>query len=295
MLFMGVSVPDAANVCNESKVESYDTDIKYCPEFYAENEKENTTESDSDINPDIFEDDSVIGSLNEITKDKSDVTFYDIYESLKSGDVDSTIDMALKVLSDSVIYEVRTSRGLALQIIAVIVLGSTFAQLAGNMGEYVSAHGFMVTYMVLLSLLLGDFVLVQSIVQDTIGDVTEFMKAFYPMYASSVLYVSGPESAGYSQSVIILVIYICQNVIIRFILPLIKCGGLIALINNLGSEDYFSRMAGLMKSLAVWGMRTMFAVVTGINVVKSMIAPSMDRLSRNGILRTLGKVQVCPR
>lgn len=33
MLFMGVSVPDAANVCNESKVESYDTDIKYCPEF----------------------------------------------------------------------------------------------------------------------------------------------------------------------------------------------------------------------------------------------------------------------
>ena len=280
MLFMGVSVPDAANVCNESKVESYDTDIKYCPEFYAENEKENTTESDSDINSDILEDDSVIGSLNEITKDKSDVTFYDIYESLKSGDVDSTIDMALKVFSDSVIYEVRTSRGLALQIIAVIVLGSTFAQLAGNMGEYVSAHGFMVTYMVLLSLLLGDFVLVQSIVQDTIGDVTEFMKAFYPMYASSVLYVSGPESAGYSQSVIILVIYICQNVIIKFILPLIKCGGLIALINNLGSEDYFSRMAGLMKSLAV---------VTGINVVKSMIAPSMDRLSRNGILRTLGK------
>lgn len=155
MLFMGVSVPDAANVCNESKVESYDTDIKYCPEFYAENEKENTTESDSDINSDILEDDSVIGSLNEITKDKSDVTFYDIYESLKSGDVDSTIDMALKVFSDSVIYEVRTSRGLALQIIAVIVLGSTFAQLAGNMGEYVSAHGFMVTYMVLLSLLLG--------------------------------------------------------------------------------------------------------------------------------------------
>ena len=292
MLFMGVSVPDAANVCNESKVESYDTDIKYCPEFYAENEKENTTESDSDINSDILEDDSVIGSLNEITKDKSDVTFYDIYESLKSGDVDSTIDMALKVFSDSVIYEVRTSRGLALQIIAVIVLGSTFAQLAGNMGEYVSAHGFMVTYMVLLSLLLGDFVLVQSIVQDTIGDVTEFMKAFYPMYASSVLYVSGPESAGYSQSVIILVIYICQNVIIRFILPLIKCGGLIALINNLGSEDYFSRMAGLMKSLAVWGMRTMFAVVTGINVVKSMIAPSMDRLSRMSTVSAVISVMV---
>ena len=33
MLFMGVSVPDAANVCNESKVESYDTDINIVQNF----------------------------------------------------------------------------------------------------------------------------------------------------------------------------------------------------------------------------------------------------------------------
>ena len=30
--------------------------------------------------------------------------------------------------------------------------------------------------------------------------------------------------------------------------------------------------------------------MTGINVVKSMIAPSIDRVSRNGILRTIGKM-----
>lgn len=228
--------------------------------------------------------------LDEIIGARTSVSFSDIYSALSRGDLDSACRSIGKALADSFVYELRSSRVLAIQMIAVIVLGSTFAQVSGNIGEYVMENGFMVTYMVLVSLLLGDFVVVQNVVIDTIGDVTEFMRAFYPMYASQILYVSGPESAVYSQSVIILVIYICQTGIISFIFPLIKCSGLIALVNNLNKEDNFSRLAELMKKTAGWGLGTMFAVVTGINVVKSMIAPSIDRVSRNGIIRTIGKM-----
>ena len=231
-----------------------------------------------------------VDQLDELIIEKMSVKFSEIYELLRTGDIDGACRRVGRALADSIAYEVRTSRVLALQIIAVIVLGSTFAQVSGNIGEYVMENGFMVTYMVLVSLLLGDFVIVQNVVTDTIGDVTEFMRAFYPMYASQILYVSGPESAMYSQSVLILVIYICQTGIIGFILPLIKCSGIVALVNNLNKEDNFSRLAGLMKKLASWGLGTMFAVVTGINVVKSMIAPSIDRVSRNGILRAIGKM-----
>lgn len=228
--------------------------------------------------------------LDEIIGARTSVSFSDIYSALSRGDLDSACRSIGKALADSFVYELRSSRVLAIQMIAVIVLGSTFAQVSGNIGEYVMENGFMVTYMVLVSLLLGDFVVVQNVVIDTIGDVTEFMRAFYPMYASQILYVSGPESAVYSQSVIILVIYICQTGIISFIFPLIKCSGLIALVNNFNKEDNFSRLAELMKKIADWGLGTMFAVVTGINVVKSMIAPSIDRVSRNGIIRTIGKM-----
>lgn len=205
-----------------------------------------------------------IDQLDELISEKTSVKFSEIYELLRTGDIDGACRRVGRALADSIAYEVRTSRVLALQIIAVIVLGSTFAQVSGNIGEYVMENGFMVTYMVLVSLLLGDFVIVQNVVTDTIGDVTEFMRAFYPMYASQILYVSGPESAMYSQSVLILVIYICQTGIIGFILPLIKCSGIVALVNNLNKEDNFSRLAGLMKKLASWGLGTMFAVVTGI-------------------------------
>ncbi len=252
--------------------------------IYADTEDDVVYESTGDQGDDDF------GQLDDIIGERTSVSFSDIYSTLRMGDIDGACRSIGKALADSFVYELRTSRVLALQIIAVIVLGSTFAQVSGNIGEYVMENGFMVTYMVLVSLLLGDFVVVQNVVIDTIGDVTEFMRAFYPMYASQILYVSGPESAVYSQSIIILVIYICQTGIISFIFPLIKCSGLIALVNNLNKEDNFSRLAELMKKIASWGLGTMFAVVTGINVVKSMIAPSIDRVSRNGILRTIGKM-----
>ena len=170
--------------------------------IYADTEDDVVYESTGDQGDDDF------GQLDDIICERTSVSFSDIYSALSMGDMDGACRSIGKALADSFVYELRTSRVLALQIIAVIVLGSTFAQVSGNIGEYVMENGFMVTYMVLVSLLLGDFVVVQNVVIDTIGDVTEFMRAFYPMYASQILYVSGPESAVYSQSIIILVIYI---------------------------------------------------------------------------------------
>ena len=228
--------------------------------------------------------------LDDILKGKTEVEFQDIYNALKSGDVDGALRLAVKSLRESATAELAAGKKLAIQIIAVIVLGSTFAQLSGNMGKYVSENGFLVTYMILVSLLLGDFIVVQSVVNDAVGDVVDFMKAFYPMYAASMLYVKGTETAAYSQSVIILIIYVCQTVVLSMVIPLVKCSGIISLVNNLGTEDYFSRLAELMRSIASWMLKMMFAVITGINVVKCMIAPSMDKISRNGVLKTIAKM-----
>lgn len=236
------------------------------------------------------EDEENFEELDAIWRDRTDVGFSDVYDCIKSGDIGGAFDNALKALADSLVYELREGRTLAVQILAVIVLGSLFARTADGTGLYVSENGFLVTYMILMSFLLGEFLMVQTVAADAIDSVTAFMEAFYPMYASTIVYVNGPETAKYSQVVIVLVIYVCQNVIAGVILPIIKCHGIMSLVNNLGREDYFSKLSNLMRDVASWGMKSMFAVITGINVIKTMIAPSMDRVSRAGILQSLGRV-----
>lgn len=248
---------------------------------------EESSEDDSAL---LFEDETSWSGLDSVLGDRTDVGFSDLYGMIKAGDVEGALALALEACVDSLVYELRSSRAIAVQIIAVIILGSTFAQLSAGNGDYVAENSFLVTYLVLMTLLLGNFAVAQEVVTDTIGDVTEFMKAFYPMYAASIVYVQGPESAKYSQSVIVLVIYVCQNIILGLILPLIRCSCILSIVNSIGREDYFSKLGDLMKSVASWGLKSMFAVITGINVIKCMIAPSMDRLSRNGILRSLGRV-----
>lgn len=162
--------------------------------------------------------------------------------------------------------------------------------MSSGAGGYVTESSFLVTYMVLMTLMLGCFVVAQTVVTDTLENVMEFVEVFYPMYAASIVYVQGPDSAYYSQTIIVLVMYICQNIILGILLPLIKCSGILSLVNSLNREDYFSKMSDLMRGLVTWGLKAMFAVITGINVIKCMLAPSMDRISRNGILRSLGRV-----
>lgn len=237
-----------------------------------------------------YADEDEFDELDRLLRDKTRVSFRRIYGMLKEGDAEGVARLVAKALADSISYELKTDKELALQMIAVIILGSTFARVSGNMGGYVSENGFFVSYMILMTLLLGELVMARSVVTDTIGGVTDFMEAFYPMYASSILYATGSATARYSQAVIVLVIYLCQNVILSLLLPLIKGSGIMLLVNSIGREDYFSRLAELMRSIVLWGLKSMFAVITGINVIKCMIAPSMDRISRNGVLQSLGRV-----
>ena len=66
-----------------------------------------------------------VDQLDELISEKMSVKFSEIYELLRTGDIDGACRRVGRALADSIAYEVRTSRVLALQIIAVIVLGST--------------------------------------------------------------------------------------------------------------------------------------------------------------------------
>jgi stage III sporulation protein AE len=222
--------------------------------------------------------------------ERDEYGFSEVYEYLKKGEMDEAFQLAFSAFLDSIWGEIADSKNLAVQIIALIILGNIFTHVTASPGDFVVQKGFLVTYMILTGLLLSIMAVVQVVAEDTVENIIEFMKAFYPMYASSLLYVQGTASAAGAQSVIVLIIYVCQNLVMLFIIPMIKCAGIVSLVNNMNNEDYFSKMSELMKSIAMWIMKTLFAVVTGINVVKSIISPSMDKVSRNGVLKTIGKI-----
>lgn len=243
------------------------------------------TQTGESIFDDSYEEE--FDELDQLLSDKQEISFSTIYEYLKKGETDELIRYILDSIGDSIYYEIKGSHAMMIQLLAIIVIGTIFSNLSGRFGNFVGGNGFFITYLVLVSLLLGSFTLVNSIAIETVNRITEFMTIFVPTYAIAIGYANGENTARLSYEMILLAIYLCENILCRIVFPLIKCSGIIALINRINHEDYFSKTVGLLRSAAKWIMKTMLAVLTGLNLVKGMVTPAMDKLTRNAFMKVV--------
>lgn len=228
--------------------------------------------------------------LDSIVEDKNKVTYTEIYEAIKSGNLKNLGELIGQMLYNSLLYELGESKKLFVQLLAVIMLGTVFTNLSGRIGGYAGGNGFFVTYMILATLLLSCFTLASEIAIEVISGINEFMIAFIPAYSMAAAYSNGQETAVFSREIILLVVFICENVLLKIVFPIVKCSGVCGLVNKMNTEDYFSKLIDLLKSIAGWIMKTIFAAITGINVIKGIISPSMDKLGRNSAIKIISNM-----
>lgn len=251
-----------------------------------------------DEQTDIQEDEMIIDEsyeeefekLDSIVEDKNKVTYTEIYEAVKSGNLKKLGELIGQMLYNSLLYELGESKKLFVQLLAVIMLGTVFTNLSGRIGGYAGGNGFFVTYMILAALLLSCFTLASEIAIEVISGINEFMIAFIPAYSIAAAYSNGQETAVFSRESILLVVFICENVLLKIVFPIVKCSGVCGLVNKMNTEDYFSKLIDLLKSIAGWIMKTIFAAITGINVIKGIISPSMDKLGRNSAIKIISNM-----
>lgn len=226
-------------------------------------------------------------SLDESMEDKCDISFSTIYDCIKKGDINGLAEHIMGVLSDGISYEIKNNSKFMIMILGVIMLGSIFSGLSGKFMGYASEGGFFVTYLALISILLSTFVLMYEVAYEVIDRIIDFIQLFIPVYTLSSGYACGDKTAAMSYEIMIFIIYICENIIMYLVFPLAKCFCIIGLVNKLNKEDFFSKTAGLIKSAALWILKGILTFITGFNIIKGLISPSMDRLSRNSIYKAI--------
>lgn len=228
-----------------------------------------------------------ITELDDTLKEKCNISFSTIYECLIEGDIEGMVDHILEAGRDSISYEIKNSGRYMMMILGVIMLGSIFSNMSGKLAGYASEGGFFITYLVLISLLLSIFILMQEIAETAIEEIVDFTQIFIPVYTLSAGYACGDKTAAMSYEIMIFIIYLCENIIIHIVFPLAKCFCIIGLVNKLNKEDIFSKTAGLMKSASLWILKGILTFITGMNIIKGLISPSLDKLERNSMYKAL--------
>ena len=81
-----------------------------------------------------------------------------------------------------------------------------------------------------------------------------------------------------------------QVLLLKAVIPGIQAYVIIELINYLHKEDFLSKLADLLKTILEWTMRTITAVVIGMELIQNMVSPALDSLKRDALGKTAASI-----
>ncbi|MBO5386961.1 MAG: stage III sporulation protein AE [Lachnospiraceae bacterium] len=221
-----------------------------------------------------------------LRKANVDIDFKELLWDISHGDGKDVGNRLIALLKETLVGELILNKGLMIQIITIVLLGSIFVNLASSFGTgFVSENGFYITYLIITSIMLVSFTSTLDMVSAAIERTISMVKIIVPLYALAMNFVGQAVSAVGMYELVMVGIWIVQVVILRFIIPMVKFYVIISLINNLTKEDSFSKLGILVMNIVSWVLKTVVYFVIGLNIIKGLIEPQIDAIGRNTVNR----------
>lgn len=194
---------------------------------------------------------------------------------------------------DTAIKALREAAGIQretwIHILLLVLLSSVLANLSKVFdNQQISEISFYIIYLLLFVILLKSFDGFSSQISQVLEGITEFMRALLPSYYLALTASNGVSTAGIFYQMIIFIIYIAENLILKFLLPGVRIYLLMALINYLTGEQFLSKMTELLQSSIMWILKTIVGVILGIQLIQRMVSPAVDALRQTVIGKTAG-------
>lgn len=259
-------------------------------ETVTENISATTEENTSSIYDAIFEELN-LDELERALNQEGIATSMPVSEMVKKqveGDSKSVFSALFVTISQVFFGELQKNKSLLLELVGIVLIGSIFVNLSNSFaGGFISENGFYITYMLMTSLLLTSFSMAYTITLAALDKVLVAVRLLVPAFLLVLQFVGHAATAGGTYNLVLIGIWLIQAVIIRLVLPLIEFYVIVSLVNNLQKEDSFSKLCELVQSLIKWILRTIIVVVIGLNVIKGLLEPQMDRIGKSAVNRAL--------
>lgn len=195
---------------------------------------------------------------------------------------EKVLDMVWQI----VFSQLDRQKDLLVQAMVLALLAAMFTNFSqvfdkGQVGEM----GFYIVYLLLFTLLLNGFYNLSGQLEVKISGLLELMKGLTPAYYLAVAASSGVASAAMFYQLVLILVSLIQWTILTFVLPCTGLYVLLEMVNFLSKEEILSRLAGLIRTLVEWSLKTLMGVLIGMQVIRGLVAPVIDSLRRT----TLGK------
>lgn len=222
---------------------------------------------------------------------EEDISFEQMVRDLISGKLPIQKKTILSLIERMFFTEIKANSACLVYVLLIAVMAAALTNFTRVFERSQTADiSFYIVYVLLLAVLIQSFRNVHTVAGGIIGQMSEFMKLLMPTYMLTVAVAKGGSSAVVFYELLLGMIYGVTVVLFRILLPLCNVYVVLNLVNYISKEDMLSKTADLIKTLVQWGLKTMLAVVIGLNVVQGLITPAVDSFKAGAVHRAVSAV-----
>lgn len=235
-----------------------------------------------------------LGEMQEAVNELLGEETFSVREALErilAGEEVFSIDFLLETGKNFICDHLLADRAVLFQVVLLVLLAALFANFTNVFsGSQAGEASFYLVYMLLLALLIHSFGSLSAGLSGSLEDLTAFMQALMPSYFLAVTAASGAATAMVFYEMVLGVIFLIQTLLLKAVIPGIQAYVVIQLINYLHKEDFLSKLAELLKTVLEWSLKTITAVVIGMELIQNMISPALDSLKRDALGKTAAAI-----
>ena len=210
------------------------------------------------------------------------VRFRDVVQAMMDGEQTISPELIVDFVADTLFGLVRENRPAMLQMLLLLIVAAVFTNFSGVFqSSQIADCAFYIVYILLIAVCLTGFSSTTETVEQGLETLLTFMKVLAPAYFLCMTAATGSVSGMGFYQLILILIYLVELVIVRFVLPLVHVYLMVQILNYLSGEEYLSKTGELLEMLISWVMKTMLACVTGVSVIQGILSPAIDQVKRS--------------
>lgn len=246
----------------------------------------NTTESLlGDLEFDSIE--KTVGQLLE----NEGFSFQETVTALISGEMRLDAETLVDLVKSMFMGELSDQKQTILQIFLLIIVAALLLNISHIFDKgQISEIAFYMIYLLIFVLLIKSFGNLSSQMTDALGKGVSFMEVLTPAYYLAIIASNGTSSAYCYYQIVLVVIFLVQWLLLKVVVPGINIYVLLGIVNHLSKEDFLSKTAELLKTIMEWILKSVVALIVGMQVIQRMVSPMLDSLQRSAIGKTVSVI-----
>lgn len=150
--------------------------------------------------------------------------------------------------------------------------------------------GFYFVYLFLVLILIGIFEVIMETGETLVEHILLFLKLFMPLYFMAVGAASGVTTALLGYQLVLLLIFGVEMIFAGVLMPMVKVYLFLVLMNGLWMEERLHMLLELLKRCIGYLLKLLIAVITGVNVVQSLITPVIDSVQLTALQKSIAAI-----